>query len=82
MIEDKKTVRDYYKEHFSELSYSKKFHFATRMKNWFKTDEYNEFLATNEPDHNLLSILQNNNYSGVVFYEARKPFFEDRKSVV
>lgn len=76
MIEDKKTVRDYYKEHFSELSYSKKFHFATRMKNWFKTDEYNEFLATNEPDHNLLSILQNNNYSGVVFYEARKPFFE------
>ena len=70
------TVRDYYTAHFDELAPAKQFHFATRIKNWFQTNEFDSFIAANEPDHNLTPILSNDDYSRVNFYEVRKPFFE------
>lgn len=76
MNNESMTVEEYYKKYFDELSSDKKYHFATRMKNWFKTSDYDEFLTQNEPSHDLLSILNNNDYSHVNFYEERKPYFE------
>lgn len=70
------TVRDYYTAHFDELSAKKQFHFATRIKNWLKTNEFDDYLATHEPSHDLLAILANDDSSMVNYYEERKPYFE------
>lgn len=70
------SVRDYYFKHFDELSPEKKFHFAIRMKNFFKIADFDEYLMNNQPNNNLKEIIDNNDYSRVSNYEARKPFFE------
>ena len=70
------TVKNYYISHFGELTPAKQFHFATRIKNWFQTNEFDEFLAAHEPNHNLGTILENDDYSRVNFYEVRNPYFE------
>lgn len=70
------SVRDYYLEHFNELPLEKQKHFATRMKYWFKDAQFDDFLAANEPSHDLVAVLANNDYSGVNNLEARRPFFE------
>lgn len=70
------TVKKYYTFHFNELTPTKQFHFATRIKNWFKTDEFDGFLASHEPSHDLAALLANDNYSNVNFLEQRRPFFE------
>lgn len=70
------SVKDYYFEHFSELAPEKKFHFATRMKNYLKTDYFDEYLKENRPSTELKSVLANNDFSRVAKYDLRKPFFE------
>lgn len=70
------SVKDYYYEHFYELTLEKRFHFATRMKNYFKTDYFNNYLELNMPSADLKSILANNDYSRVKGYDLRKPLFE------
>ena len=70
------SVRNYYFEHFDELSSEKKFHFAIRMKNYFKISDFDEYLMNNQPSNNLKEIINNNDYSRVSNYEVRKPFFE------
>jgi len=70
------SVRDYYLEHFDELPLEKQKHFATRIKYWFKDSRFDDFLAANEPSHDLAAVLANNDYSGVNNLEARRPFFE------
>ena len=62
--------------HFAELSPSKQFHFATRMKNYFKTTEFDGFLRENKPSAELTEILSNNDPSRVLNFEKRKPWFE------
>lgn len=75
------TVKDYYIQHFFELTPAKQFHFATRMKNWFRTDAFDDFLKANEPSHDLADILANDDYSCANFYDARKPYFEKYKGL-
>lgn len=70
------TVKDYYIQHFNELTPAKQFHFATRIKNWFQTDEFDDYLKANEPSHDLAVILANDDYSRVNFYDVRRPYFE------
>jgi hypothetical protein len=70
------SAKNYYYEHFSELTPEKQFHFATRMKNYFKTHDFDDFLANNKPSSDLSPIFQNNDYSRVNNYQARRPFFE------
>ena len=69
-------AKDYYLAHFDELSPEKKFHFATRIKNFFKVHDFDEFLKNNVPDQNIEQILGDNDYSDVNFLEERKGFFE------
>ena len=70
------TVREYYTTHFNELSAKKQFHFATRIKNWFKTDQFDHFLANHELNRNLASVLANDDFSRVNYYAERKEYFE------
>ena len=70
------SVRDYYLEHFDEMTLEKQKHFATRMKYWFGDTSFNDFLAANEPSHDLAAVLANNDFSGVNNLEIRRPFFE------
>lgn len=70
------TVRDYYYKHFYELSPKKQFHFATRMKNYFKTHYFDDYLKQNVPSTELRPILMNNDFSKVVKFNLRKPLFE------
>lgn len=43
------TVREYYTKNFEKLSSEAQFHFATSLKNWFKTSEFDSRLADLEP---------------------------------
>ncbi len=70
------SVRDYYYEHFNELTPEKQFHFATRMKNFIGVHDFDEWLKNNQPDTDLEAILSNNDYSRVAQIAVRKPFFE------
>ena len=70
------TVKKYYDQHLDELSPEKRFHYITRMKNFLKTHDYDDYLSKNMPDTNLVAILTNNNYSKVYNKELRRPFFE------
>ncbi len=70
------TVREYYYQHFNELNQDKKFHFATRIKNYFKCDDFREYFASYMPSQDLAALLADNGYSQVVQFALRKPFFE------
>lgn len=70
------SVRDYYFEHFDELTPEKQFHFATRMKNFLRVCDFDKWLSENQPDTELKPIISNNDYSGVAQFAIRKPFFE------
>lgn len=70
------SVREYYCLHFNELSPEKQFHFATRMKNFFKSHDFDEYLMNNKLSQDLEPLFQRNNYTDVLNYEMRKPFFE------
>lgn len=70
------TVKEYYYEHFDELEPKKQFHFATRMKNYFGTHDFDDFLKNNRPSTDLASVFADNDYSRVHNYAERKPFFE------
>lgn len=70
------TVKEYYFDHFSELSPEKQFHFATRMKNYLKTHHFDDYLEQNKPSTDLRAVIEDNNYSKVSKYELRKPLFE------
>lgn len=70
------TSREYYYQHFSELNPDKKFHFATRIKNYFKVSDFDEYLRNNQPSANLAEIFADNDFSKVNNYSLRKPFFE------
>ncbi len=65
-----------YVERFSELSEVKRFHFATRLKNFQKISDFDDYLQNNIPAVNLEEILENNDYTQVNFYEDRKDYFE------
>jgi hypothetical protein len=65
-----------YTERFSELSEVKRFHFATRIKNFYGVSDFNDYLQNNVPKNELPDILDNNDFSEVNFYESRKEFFE------
>lgn len=69
-------ARQTYIERFSELSEAKRFHFATRLKNFQGTSDFDNYLQDHIPANNLAEILSNNDYSKVNFYENRKEFFE------
>ena len=70
------TVREYYYKHFSELNSDKQFHFATRIKNYFKTHDFDEYFKNNRPNSDVAKIISNNDYSRVSNLQLRKPFFE------
>lgn len=70
------TVKEYYYQHFDELSEEKKFHFATRIKNFFHSHDFDDYLANNIPSQDLAPIFDNNDFSNVNNYAERKPFFE------
>lgn len=75
------TVKDYYYLHFAELNPEKQFHFATRMKNYFKVHDFDDYLINNQPSTNISDIINNNNYSMVNNYDLRKPFFEKYQGI-
>lgn len=65
-----------YIERFSELSEVKRFHFATRLKNYQKSKDFDGYLQENIPTSDLSEIFANNDFSEVNFYENRKEYFE------
>lgn len=69
-------VRDYYYAHFAELTPDKQFHFATRIKNYFKSHDFDQYFATYTPSQDLAAILRNNDFSHVNQAAARRPYFE------
>ncbi|MDO5475431.1 MAG: hypothetical protein Q4F61_03575, partial [Candidatus Saccharibacteria bacterium] len=75
------TVKDYYYLHFTELSPKKRFHFATRMKNYLKVRDFDKYLKENQPSTNISEVINNNDYSGVNNYKSRKPFFEKYQGI-
>lgn len=70
------SVRDYYYAHFAELTPDKQFHFATRIKNYFKSHDFDQYFATYTPSQDLAAILRNNDFSHVNQAAARRPYFE------
>lgn len=70
------SVRDYYYTHFRELNPDKKFHFATRIKNYFRSHDFDWFFADFTPSQGLTVILADNDFSHVNKAEARRPYFE------
>lgn len=70
------SVRNYYYQHFSELSPDKQFHFATRIKNYFHSDDFRDFFANYTPSQDLAAILADNDYSHVNRADLRRPYFE------
>lgn len=64
-----------YIERFSELSEVKRFHFATRLKNYQKVSDFDDYLQNNVPASELSDILANNDYTQVNYYEDRKDYF-------
>lgn len=70
------SVRSYYYDHFQELSPDKQFHFATRIKNYFHSDDFRWFFAEFTPSRDLAAILADNDFSHVNKAEARRPYFE------
>ena len=75
------TVRDYYTKHFNELTPETQLHFATRLKNWYKTAEFDDFLEENEPSSDLDEIFHNNNSTSNNL-ELRKPYLEKYKGIL
>ena len=75
------TVKDYYYLHFAELSPEKQFHFATRIKNYFKVHDFDDYLINNQPSTNISDVINNNNYSMVNNHDLRKPFFEKYQGI-
>lgn len=70
------TVREYYYRHFEELSDDKKFHFATRIKNYFHSHDFDDYFKKYVPDKDLAKVLANNDFSSVNNFAKRRPFFE------
>lgn len=70
------SAKNYYYQHFNELTPEKQFHFATRMKNYLKTHDFDDFLQQNMPSTELAPIFANNDYSKVNHLDKRKPYFE------
>ncbi len=70
------TVRDYYYQHFDELTPSNQFHFATRIKNFFGSHDFDDYLETHVPNTDLAKILNDNDFSNINFLELRRPYFE------
>lgn len=70
------SVREYYCQHFAELNPDKQFHFATRIKNFFHSDEFQDYFASYIPSQDLASILRDNDYSRVNQLPLRQPYFE------
>ena len=70
------TVRAYYYQNFNQLSEDKKFHFATRIKNYFGSHDFDQFFTSYMPSTNLKEIYQDNNYSKVAHAELRAPLFK------
>ena len=70
------SVRDYYYAHFPELLPDKQFHFATRIKNYFKTDDFSWFFASYTPSQDLSALLADNDFYHVNQLAARRPYFE------
>lgn len=70
------SVRDYYYAHFSELNPDKQFHFATRIKNYFASNDFADYFAHNMPSQDLAPILADNDFSHVNHAAARRPYFE------
>lgn len=69
------SVRTYYYDHFDELTPDKKFHFATRMKNYFHCDDFKDYFKHNMPSTDLKPLLEDNDFSHVNNLEARRPYF-------
>lgn len=76
MFKKTKLVKRFYYQHFDELDNDHRFHFATRIKNFFKVNDFDEYLKQNIPSTDLIPIFKNNDCSKVNFYKKRKPFFE------
>ena len=76
-----KQVKNYYYDHFPELSKEKQFHFATRMKVWKKTKSFDQYLKNNIPETNIKKLLSDNNYENVNFLELRRPYFEEYQNL-
>lgn len=70
------SVRDYYNAHFCDLDSDKQFHFATRIKNYFHSRDFDWFFAEFTPSQNLAAILADNDFSHVNKAEVRRPYFE------
>lgn len=75
------TVREYYTKNFEKLSPESQFHFATRIKNWYKTSEFDEYLKTNKPSSDLAELFNDNNYHKANNYELRQPYFKKYKGL-
>lgn len=69
------SVRTYYYDHFNELTPDKKFHFATRMKNYFHCHDFADYFKNNMPSTDLKPLLENNDFSHVNNLSARRPYF-------
>lgn len=70
------SVREYYYRHFDELTPDKQFHFATRIKNYFKSDDFRDFFEHYQPSQDLRAILEDNDFTHVNYAELRRPYFE------
>ena len=70
------TVREYYYQNFDKLTNDKKFHFATRIKNYFGSHDFDHFFAVYMPSTDLKAIYDNNDYTKVNRVELRQLFFE------
>ena len=69
------SVKEYYYENFTALSPDKQFHFATRMKNFFKTHDFDDYLKQNKPSKEIKRLLADRDYHRVVNLVQREPFF-------
>lgn len=64
-----------YIERFSELSEVKRFHFATRLKNFQKVSEFDDYLQNNIPPADLAEILKKQRLYASKFLRAPQRLF-------
>ena len=72
----KLSVLEYYQAHFAELSPEKQFHFATRLKNYSGSTDFDEYLSNHRPDTDLAALLNRAASTTVANYPERQPFFQ------
>lgn len=74
-------ARETYTERFWELRDDKRFHFATRVKNHFGVNDFDDFFEEYFSDAELAELLSNNDYSEEELFALCDALLEDKPAV-